>query len=101
MYANDMLAKNPKVSQVQELPKAVLCGENDRVQDRLRFAGMERSSRSFSRKRVLGLIAFYGRSADLDLHIEEGEEESVSNSHTPCVDRISMKNVVVELEEDA
>jgi hypothetical protein len=35
MYANDMLAKNPKVFQFQELPKTALCRESDRFQDRL------------------------------------------------------------------
>jgi hypothetical protein len=35
MYANDMLAKNPKVFQVQELPKNALCRENDRFHDML------------------------------------------------------------------
>jgi len=35
MYANDMLPKNPKVFQVQEVPKTALCRENDRFQDRL------------------------------------------------------------------
>jgi len=35
MYANDMLAKNPKVFQVQELPKTALCRENDRFHDML------------------------------------------------------------------
>ncbi len=35
MYANDMLAMNPKVFQVQELPKTALCRENDRFHDML------------------------------------------------------------------
>jgi hypothetical protein len=35
MYANDMLAKNPKVFQVQELPKTALCRENDCSPNRL------------------------------------------------------------------
>jgi hypothetical protein len=35
MYANDMLAKNPKVFQSQELPKTALSRENDHFQDKL------------------------------------------------------------------